>query len=96
LVVANAVVLGMIYFVELDRQWRSSCAASFVCRASVASTSYSPFTMMTTLFGSGLPLTSPPTLDWLQLLVVVLAAFDGYAVYQWARRGRGGLLSTAK
>jgi hypothetical protein len=83
--VANAVGIVLLYFVQLDLWWRSSCRLDTVpsCISHVASVTYFPFTKVTRLAGSGLPLTSPLTLDWFQVILVLLVVIDAYCLAQY-------------
>jgi hypothetical protein len=78
--VVNVVCLVLLYFVQLDLAWRSRCgnASSPTCMAHVASVTYLPFLKQTVLAGTGLPLQSPYTLDWFQVLIFVIVVVDAY------------------
>lgn len=89
--VVNAVGIVLLYFVELDVLWRSSCGGDTTpsCISHVAAVSYFPFTMVSHLAGSGLPLTSPLTLDWFQVILVSLVIIDAYCLVRFfTRRSR--------
>jgi hypothetical protein len=86
-VAVNAVVITLLYLVDLDLHWRTSCDTLITssCRSSVASISYWPFFVIYHLSGNGNVLKSPPILDWIQVLLVALVAFDLSYVYRLAR-----------
>ena len=86
-VAVNAVVMTLLYLVDSDLNWRTSCSTLITssCRSSVASISYWPFFVIYHLSGNGNLLKSPPVLDWIQVLLVALVAFDLFYVYRLAR-----------
>jgi hypothetical protein len=96
-IVVDLVLLVALYYVSQDLQWRSDYAASAHDRC-YGMCSYSPsyalsvLTRFFTMSGNGQSLTSPPTLDWVQLLayaIILLNAWYAYAVI----RGRKALHS---
>jgi hypothetical protein len=94
-IAVNAVAVVLLYLVVVDMGWRASCAtlSPAGCRASVASITYWPFFDYYHLIRAGTVLTSPPTFDWIQALVVFLVVFDLYFAYRWFRarnRSRSG------
>lgn len=82
---ANAVLVLLLYWVTLDESARSAYAAheglTFQMVRSVLS-------QTSTLWASSGPLQSPPTLDWVQLLIIAMLAFDALVVYGAMSRRR--------
>jgi hypothetical protein len=84
---ADIVLLFALYSVFVDLQWRTGYAAS-VHSACPQFCSYSPsfgyslLTQFFTLAGNGVRLTSPPTLDWVQLVVYVLVVLNAWYAYK--------------
>jgi hypothetical protein len=76
----NVVCLMLLYFIQLDLIWRSTCGdvSSPTCIAHVASVTYLPFLKRTVLAGTVLPLQSPYTLDWFQVLIFAIVVVDAY------------------
>jgi hypothetical protein len=75
--VLDVVLLVFAYYVLQDLDWRSSFAVS---RGFGATTSYSLLTRMFEMVGRGTTLQSPPTLDWIQVVVAILIILNlGYA-----------------
>lgn len=65
----DAVLLVYVYFVQEDLAWRSEYAVS---RGATVTTSFFPLTRTFQMVRGGVQLTSPPTLDWLQVVVGLL------------------------
>lgn len=65
----DAVLLVFAYYVLQDLSWRDSYAAS---RGFSASTSFSLLTRRLELTSGGTTLVSPPTLDWIQVVIALL------------------------
>jgi hypothetical protein len=84
---ADALLLIGLYYVIVDLQWRVAFATAPHAHTSsgyAASFSYSFLTQVFTMSGNGasLPnLTSPPTLDWVQVLGLALLAVNGWYLY---------------
>lgn len=78
LVVFDAFALAALYFVLDDLAARNSYAVS---EGLTPGASYSIFTRMFSIGGRSIPLVSPPTLDWVQVIVVVLVVVDLAFVY---------------
>ncbi len=84
---ADIVLLFALYSALEDLQWRTGYAASLhsacpqFCSYS-PSFSYSLLTQFFTLAGNRVRLTSPPTLDWVQLLAYVLVALNAWYAYK--------------
>ncbi len=84
---ADIVLLFGLYSVLQDLQWRIGYAASLhsacprFCSYS-PSFSYSLLTQFFTLAGNGVRLTSPPTLEWVQLIVYVLVVLNAWYAYK--------------
>ena len=76
--VADLLMLVAAYSVVMDLQWRNSFAAF---KGLNASTSYLPFIRMFTMTGRSLPLESPPTLDWLQVLAAAFIVINVWYVF---------------
>ncbi|MDV3244169.1 MAG: hypothetical protein LYZ66_03190 [Nitrososphaerales archaeon] len=72
-VAANFILLLLLYWVSVDQAARAAYAAreglAFIFTRSI-------LTQSSTLYGSSGPLSSPLTLDWEQLLLLALVAFD--------------------
>ncbi len=69
----NAVLLALTYLVYQDLSFRDRYAQQLNFSPS---TSYSAFSHVLTLTGGTTTLSSPVTLDWVQLLVLALVATD--------------------
>jgi len=97
LILAEAVLLTGLYLVVRDLEWRSSYAASThnACEGPCSYTptlSHSILTQFFTMSGNGVSLTSPPTLDWVQLLVLILVVVNvwyGYSLLETRKVARG-------
>ena len=83
ILIADAVLLAAEFLILQDLQWRSSYAAA---EGLSPSYSYSVLTQFFAISGGGATLTSPPTLDWVQLLVVVLVVLNVWYAYRSLRR----------
>lgn len=89
---ADIVLLFALYSVFVDLQWRTGYAGSLhlACPQFCSYTpsfSYSLLTQFFTLAGNGARLTSPPTLDWVQLIVYVLVMLNAWYAYKtWKSR----------
>lgn len=79
----DAILLVAVFYVVGDIQWRVADAGSPHGRTSGYSTSftYSVFTQVFTMTGKGVVLSSPPTLDWVQVLAVALLVVNGWFLY---------------
>jgi hypothetical protein len=92
-VVADVVLLGALAFVFQDLQWRASYAAS-LHGACGTPCGYSPsfgFSILTryfTMVGNGATLTSPPMLDWVQALALILVLVNAWFAYTVIRARR--------
>ena len=89
---ADLALLAALYFVLQDLAWRTYYAGTPHAAVSgyAPSFSYSFFTRFFTMAGSGVSLTSPPTLDWVQVLALALVVVNGWFAYREyrARRAR--------
>lgn len=90
---ADIVLLFALYSVFKDLQWRTGYGASLhsACPLSCSyspSFSYSLLIQFFTLAGNGVRLTSPPTLDWVQLLAYVLVVLNAWYAYQTLKSRR--------
>jgi hypothetical protein len=100
-VIVDLLVLLALYYVLQDLQWRTNYAASphaacgKICEYS-PSFGYSFLTRFFTMAGNGVSLTSPPTLDWVQLLALVLIAANGWFIYDVLRSRRSRLAATSQ
>jgi hypothetical protein len=94
-ILADLVIVGALAGVLQDLQWRASYAAS--PHAGVAgytpSFSYSLIVRFFTMAGNGSQLTSPPTLDWVQVLIYLLVAINGWFAYRVLVSRRARLLN---
>ena len=79
----NVVLILLAYLVYQDVAARNAYAGALNF---APSTSYSILTHALTLSGRGTVLTSPPTLDWFQLLVLMAAATDAYMFWGYFKR----------
>jgi hypothetical protein len=89
-VLVDILILIALYYVVADQQSRVSYAASPHGHTSVGysvSFGYSLFTQIFTMSGPGVTLSSPPTLDWIQVLVFALVLLNGWFLYS-VYRGR--------
>lgn len=77
--VADAILLAAEYFVLQDLGWRSDYAYS---QGLSPTYSYSIFTQYFAMLGRGLALQGPPTLDWTQVLVVLLVMINAVYIYR--------------
>jgi hypothetical protein len=96
-IVADIFLLTGEYYVNQDLQWRAAYAASVhnacgVLCSYTPSFSYSLLTQFFTMSGGRLTLVSPPTLDWVQALVLALVVINGWFAYH-ALKERGKRLS---
>ena len=83
----------LAYLVARDQEARAAYAASLhdACAGLCSYTpsfSYGFFTQYFTMSGNGVTLTSPPTLDWFQVIAVVLVAINGWYFYSTYVSGR--------
>ena len=69
----NVVLLGFVYLIFLDRIGRDAHA---VLLGYTPTTSYSLFTVYFQMAGRGVVLPTPPAVDWVQVIVVILAVYD--------------------
>ena len=83
ILVVNVVLILLAYLVYQDVAARNAYAGALNF---TPSTSYSILTHALTLSGRGTVLTSPPTLDWFQLLVLIAAATDAYMFWGYFKR----------
>jgi hypothetical protein len=85
---ADAVLLIGEFWVLQDLAWRSNyaaaphlaCGMANACAYS-ASLSYTILIQFFTMVGNRASLTSPPTLDWVQLLAFALVALNGWYLF---------------
>ena len=80
----DIVLLLALYLVLGDLAWRVQYAESdrpAALHGYAASFSYSLFTRFFTMTGSGVSLTSPPALDWVQVIALVLILVNAWFVY---------------
>ncbi len=87
ILVADAVLLFGEYLILQDLRWRSTFASS---EGFSPSFSYSVLTQFFTMSGRGLTLESPPTLDWVQLIVAVLVVMNAWYLVHLVRIRRLG------
>ena len=89
--VADAFLLVALFFVQSDLQGRVAYAETVHGHTTgyVSSFSYSLFTQAFTMSGPGVSLSSPLTLDWIQVLGALLIVLNGWYLYSaFARKGR--------
>src|SRR5260370_20787816 len=90
---ADVVILFGLYSALQDLQWRTGYAASLhsacpqFCSYS-PSFSYSLLTQFFILAGNGVRLTSPLTLDWVQLLGYALVGLNAWFAYKTLKSRR--------
>jgi hypothetical protein len=84
LLAVDAILLIVAYFVLQNMQWKVNYAASPHSGTTGYSTSfsYSLFTQVFVMGGGSLPLSSPVTLDWLQVIAVALVVINGWYLYR--------------
>ena len=78
-----------------DQLWRSSYAASFQggMEGYAPSVSYNVLTRLFTMSGNGVSLASPLTLDWAQVIPIILLVINAWFGYT-TLSSRGALKST--
>ena len=89
---ADAVLLIAEYFVIQDLAWRTNYATlphGSAPHGYSPSFSYNVLTQFFTMSGSGPSLTSPPTLDWVQLIAYALVAINVWFGYKLIMKWRG-------
>lgn len=97
---ADAVLVGAMLWVFGDLQWRAAYAASqhSACPAGCGyspSFSYTFLTQFFTMSGGSVSLTSPPTLDWIQLIFYTILVVNGWLAYKaWKSRRLGPATAT--
>jgi hypothetical protein len=96
LVAIDAVLLVVALLIFQNLEWKVSFAATSRPGISgyAAYYSYSLFTQTFGMSGGQLTLTSPPTLDWLQVIGAVLAVLNGLYLYSRLRTRRAGPFGT--
>ena len=90
---ADIVLVVALYFVLGDLNWRTSYAAlpHNACGGFCTYTpsfGYGLFTRIFTMSGNGVKLTSPPMLDWVQVLALLLLLVNGWYLYVFLRENR--------
>ena len=85
LAVFDFLALAVLYFVLRDLAWRTSYAES---ERLILRTTYSLFIRMFRVTGNTIqtPLVSPPALDWVQVVAVLLIVVNGLYVLSRLRR----------
>ena len=92
---ADVVLLIAGYYVSTDLQWRADYASSLhnacgrIC-SYVPSFSHSILTQFFTMSRNGGSLTSPPTLDWIQVIAIAAVAVNGWLAYAYLRQKAAG------
>ena len=79
----NVVLLLLAYLVYQDVAARNAYAGALNF---APSTAYSILTHTVTLSGRATVLTSPPTLDWFELLALIAVATDAYTFWGYFKR----------
>jgi hypothetical protein len=89
----DLVLLALLYYVLQDLAWRAYYAGTPHVPGSpfAPSFSYSILIRYFTMAGSKVSLTSPPTLDWVQLIVLVLVAVNGWFAYNAYRSRKASI-----
>ena len=82
----DAILLIFAYFVQQDLEWRSGYASS---HGYSVSTSYSLLTRVFTMSRSGTSLSSPLTLDWIQVVIALLIIVNVTYFVGWMLGSRG-------
>jgi hypothetical protein len=79
----DLVLVTALYLVLQDLSWRSYYAGTPHVPGSpyIPGSSYSLLTRAFTMAGGPLPLISPPTLDWVQLIVYLLVVINAWFAY---------------
>ena len=85
LAVVDAVLLIFAYYVFGNLEWRNSYASS---HGFVPTTSFSLLTRSLALAGKGTVLRSPPTLDWIQVVVALLIIVNFVYAFEALRAPR--------
>ena len=91
--IADALLLAGVYLVLVNRAWKIQCAMENGVNCEVARTSphfsYSLFTIsFSAISPSGMLLQSPPSLDWVQVLLAVFVVVNAWYAYSALRRRR--------
>lgn len=90
----DAVFVSLLALVYRDLGWRTGYAESVhsACPGSgcsySASFSFGFLTRYFTMSGNGVSLMSPPTLDWVQVLVLLLVVVNGWYALSYLRERR--------
>lgn len=87
----DLLLLVALYFVFGDLAWRAYYAGTAhagLVRGYGSAFSYSLLTRTFTMTGGAIPLVSPPTLDWVQVLVYLLVVLNGWFAYSTMISGR--------
>ena len=85
--IADAILLIAEFYVIQDLGWRTAYAASLHGACFPRACSYSPsfsYSLLIRFFtmsGNRVSLTSPPTLDWVQLLAYILIVINAWFAY---------------
>jgi hypothetical protein len=93
-IAVDLLLLVSIVYVLEDLQWRAAYAASAHGHTAgyTPSFSYSFFTQVFTMSRGGASLSSPLTLDWIQLLGIALVLLNGWLLYStYTKRRRGSI-----
>lgn len=79
-VAVDAILLLLVYLVQLDEQWRLACALGHELSCSARSGPSYSYSLLTQSFSmnsnTGMALRSPPALDWTQVFVVLLVVVN--------------------
>jgi len=86
IVVTDLVLIVFGYYVLQDLDWRSGFAAS---KGFSPSTAYSFLTRSFVMTGQGSVLQSPPTLDWIQVVVALSIIVNLVYAFDALKGGRG-------
>lgn len=94
--IADAVLLIALFLVLQDLGWRSAYATA---KGLSPSFGYSPLIQVFTLGGGSVPLQSPLTLDWVQVIAVLLVAVNAsylFRIFGQNRPGRRNAIETGQ
>jgi hypothetical protein len=95
---SDVVLLIALFYVVQDLQWRTSYAASphaGTPHGYSSSFAYGLLTRFFTMSGGRVSLTSPPTLDWVQVIALILVVINVWFVYTTLARRRVSKISQA-
>ncbi len=87
--IANALLLVGVYLTLVNRAWKRQCAIGNAVNCTARTSPHFTYSVFTISFSmvspSGMTLQSPPSLDWVQVLLAVLVVIDAWYVYSELR-----------